>query len=80
MSKNRTIGTREGHIVRVIWTDVCVEHYSSLAALFARHDVNAIGAKYNTVRCNMSRSRRYKNKLVTIEYIPIWIAVRGPGE
>ena len=76
---SKTTGTKQGHIVQVSWPDGRREYYSSIAALVVREGEH-LGVQGNTIKCNLSRKGVYESKRVRVEYVQIWIAVRGPRE
>ena len=78
---NRTTGVKEAHIIELVWKEESrKEYYSSISALYAKNGEDQIGATRNTVRCNLSRKGGHENGKVKIEYVPIFVAVRGKKE
>ncbi len=72
-----TTGIKEGRVLRVT-INGDTELYSSLSALFARRTPDELGATYETVKAYLHRRGGVAElKRCKVEYVTMWVAVRG---
>lgn len=73
----QTTGIKKRRMVRIIYEGKTT-YFSSLSALFQMYTPQQIGVSHSSIRNYISRGKGVcKTKTCIIEYVPLWVAVRG---